>query len=158
NFGMVFALLAAMLMNAALASEKAQLTRDETALREPHPGAPQAFSLKQGQRVTVSDRRGYWYRVERDEKGEGWVPLFSLMLDGAPKNPPLLRARARTSVMGVRGLDESALTEAKPDPAAVEKLESYAARPEELDQANFAADTEGSLVPILPPADGGAEN
>lgn len=115
------------------------LTVRDTPLRDaPRTDAAELKRLPADTPLTIEHRQGAWYQVRGEAGLAGWVPMLSLRLAGeARRGRDLgLGALANTvstgrsgaaSTTGVRGLDEESLRNADADPAAVTRLESYAA-------------------------------
>lgn len=123
------------------AAETGKLLTETELKREPFIDATTLKKLQPDSEVGVLKRQGGWMQVQPAEGEAGWVKLVSLKLgdgSGAKGDSGLgaLWNAARsgrsgstgvTVASGVRGLDAEALSNAKPDPAAVEKLKGFAA-------------------------------
>jgi hypothetical protein len=105
------------------ASDIGLVSRDTELFSRPAPTAEPLAHLHAGDRVTLTDRQGPYYRTQAAGQA-GWLPLFDLRLSSLesvkPKSPSRYIIRTRSAVMGVRGLDEVDLKAAKPDPSALE--------------------------------------
>ena len=124
-----------------------------TPLREsPAAQAPRSGrSLAKDESVRVLELSGRWAQVRQDDGFQGWVPAADLKLgDAAPTGggvgqaagswlrsiTGLLSPREQEPVtqgtvgLGIRGLDKSDIAQAKPDPAAVDRMSRFQAGPE----------------------------
>jgi hypothetical protein len=93
--------------------------------------------LAENTAVETLERKGGWTKV-KTKSGEGWVKMLSLRYGGpgAAKrgdsglaqavNVARSGASGTQVTTGVRGLDETDIKTAKPSPAELKKLESYA--------------------------------
>ena len=88
--------------------------------------------------VDAGDRSGGWVKVRTSSGAEGWVKMLALRYGGpgAAKrgdsgisqaiNVARTGASGTQVTTGVRGLDETDIKTARPNPAELKKLESYA--------------------------------
>ncbi|MCC7442510.1 MAG: M48 family metalloprotease [Bdellovibrionales bacterium] len=110
------------------------LIRSEALRATPAPEGAELTSVGSDARVTLLERQGAWWKIRLEDRKEGWVNLFSVRPE-LKRSPKRVEVKNRSAVMGVRGLDEVALTEAKPDPEQLKLLDSYVAT--EADLAGF---------------------
>jgi hypothetical protein len=144
----ILLLVLAGLTSSVHASEPGTASRNADLLAAPAPGAAVAGKVKDGQSVTLIQRQGMWYQASTPEKAQGWLPLFDVRLASEPvRRPPQVRTTTRTAVMGVRGLDEVALEEAKPDEAQLAQLEKNAAKASDL--LGFERSGKSVLHPVM---------
>jgi hypothetical protein len=135
-----FALLLAA-AGQALAVESGYTLRPTELKSEPFVDAKTLATLPEKTQVEILSRQGAWMQVRtRDGKDQGWVRMLSVRL-GDPNQKPgsgsILsaigvgnRPRPQTTATvttGVRGFSEEDLKEAKPSPAEVDRMESFAA-------------------------------
>ena len=147
-------LLALLLLIPLLASaEPATVIRATELKQAPASDAATVAQLPENAAVEALERQGGWTRI-RAGSAEGWVRMLALRYGaGAPKagDTGLTQlfnvARTGTSgtqvTTGVRGLDAQMLATAQPNPAALAKLQDFAA--DRGAAAGFAA--EGKLAP-----------
>jgi hypothetical protein len=133
----LFALL--LLAPALCLAEPASVIRATELKQQPASDAAAAGQLAENAKVDALERKGGWTRVKAEGGAEGWVRMLALRYAGAGDArqgdsgvAQLLNvARGGTSgtqvTTGVRGLDAEQLANARPNPAELKKLESYAA-------------------------------
>jgi hypothetical protein len=91
--------------------------------------------------VQILDRRGAWYEVTSSSGWRGWLRMASIKLTSltqAKSSSSSAASLGATPVIGVRGMDEGSLARAQPDYAALNKLKTYRATPQDADR--FAAE------------------
>jgi hypothetical protein len=132
------AVLAAVLGVAPLlaAGEPATLARAVELKKTPATDAAKVADLAENAAVDALERNGGWVRVKTAAGAEGWVKLLALRYGGPARAgdsgiaQALNVARTGSSgtqvTTGVRGLDEAMIAAAKPNPAELKKLQSYA--------------------------------
>src|SRR5688572_5909481 len=131
----------------ASAQEQAVLERDAALLTEPRNGAPVVAQLKQGASGEVIARKGAWVNL-RTPSGSGWLFSFNVRFQapgtaGAPAArapaPVASGPRRVTATIGIRGLDEEDMRQARFDASQMRLLDQYAASKQ--DAANAARDS-----------------
>lgn len=120
------------------AQEEAYVIRETELKAKPYSDAQTLFMLPARSKVIVLQRRASWNQVKSGTT-TGWVKMLSLQLargtstrraDGGLRslfNVARTGSSGATVTTGVRGLSEEQLTNAKPNPAALEELDRYAA-------------------------------
>ena len=146
---MRFLLLLAWLPLAALA-EPANLIRATELKQAPAADAATLATLPENAAVEALERQGGWTRVKAGA-AEGWVRMLALRYGATAKSGDSGASQlfnvARTGssgtqvTTGVRGLDETQLANARPNPAELAKMKEFAA--DRNAAAGFAA--EGKL-------------
>ena len=140
-------------------AEPATVIRATELKKEPATDAATVAQLAENATVDALERQGGWTRIKAGAN-EGWVKMLALRYTaagGAAKagdtglQQAFNVARSGSSgtqvTTGVRGLDESQLATARPNPAELAKLNTYTA---DKAAANaFAA--EGKLMPAAVP-------
>lgn len=138
--------------SAVCAAEFARTIRATELKAEPYSDARTLESLPQHSRVEVLQRRSGWTQVKTATAG-GWVKMLSLQLEagtqdrrgdsglGALFNVAASGKSGSTVTTGVRGLSEEQLTNAQPDPKALQAAKRYAVSKQEAER--YAA--EGKL-------------
>lgn len=118
--------------------EEAYVIRETELKAKPYSDAQTLFMLPARSKVIVLQRRASWNQVKSGTT-TGWVKMLSLQLargtstrraDGGLRslfNVARTGSSGATVTTGVRGLSEEQLTNAKPNPAALEELDRYAA-------------------------------
>jgi len=149
---MRFLLLLVFLLPIACAAEPATVIRATDLKQDPATDAPTVAQLPENTAVDALERKGGWTRVKA-AGGEGWVKMLSLRYGGTARagdsgvSQLFNVARTGTSgtqvTTGVRGLDEEQIATARPNPAELKKLQSYAQTRDA--SSGFAA--EGKLRP-----------
>ncbi len=138
------ALAIALAAAAPAAAVESGYTLRPTELKDkPFVDAETVATLPEKTQVEIVTRQGAWMQVRtKDAKSQGWVRMLSVRL-GDPNQKPgggnILsaigvgsRTRPQTTATvttGVRGFSEEDLKGAKPNPAEVDKMESYSADP-----------------------------
>ena len=129
-------------------AEPATLLRASELKAQPASDAPTVTQLAADAAVDAGERSGGWVRVKTASGAEGWVKMLALKYGGpgvARKGDTGLTQAinvARTGASGtqvttgVRGLDETDIQAARPNPAELKKLEGYAASKQ--NSASFA--------------------
>ena len=150
-------LLVFLLLMPVLAwAEPATVIRATELKKEPATDAATVAQLAENAPVDALERQGGWTRVKAGAN-EGWVKMLALREPGTAGGAArsgdsgLTQAFnvARTGssgtqvTTGVRGLDESQLANARPNPAELAKMSSFAA--DRNAASAFAA--EGKLMP-----------
>lgn len=118
----------------------ATVIRGTTLYAEPYSDAQVIGSLKAKQQVAITQRKGGWYRVMRDD-ARGWLRMSHVRFgthNGDSRNGEGLKQTLRflstgrsgadgvTVATGIRGLDAADVANARPNHRAVNKLDSYA--------------------------------
>jgi hypothetical protein len=134
----------------ASAQEQAVLERDAALLTEPRNGAPVVAQLRQGTSGEVIARKGAWVNL-RTASGSGWLFSFNVRFQApgtagavgnpAARAPPAAASGPRrvTPTIGIRGLDEEDMRQARFDASQMKLLDQYAASKQ--DAANTARDS-----------------
>jgi hypothetical protein len=119
-------------------AEPATLLRASDLKAQPATDAATVTQLAVDAAVDAGERNGGWVRVKTQAGAEGWVKMLALRYGGpgvAKRGDSGLAqavnvARSGASgtqvTTGVRGLDETDINTARPNPAELKKLESYA--------------------------------
>jgi hypothetical protein len=97
----------------------------------PVPDAAITMEFKQGAKVTVLDRKGFWYQIDSGGQ-KGWLKVTEVKLDSGESATAGLAAFATgrgstgnvVSASGSRGLSAEELTTAKPDEAALAQVDA----------------------------------
>ena len=118
-------------------AEPATLVRASDLKAQPASDAATVAQLAADAAVDAGERSGGWVRVKSGAGAEGWVKMLSLKYGGpgvAKRGDTGLTQAinvARTGASGtqvttgVRGLDETDINTARPNPAELKKLEGY---------------------------------
>jgi hypothetical protein len=150
-------LLAVLLFVPLLAwAEPATVVRATDLKKDPATDAATIAQLAENAAVDALERQGGWTRVKAGAN-EGWVKMLALRYGGPAKSgdtglqQAFNVARTGSSgtqvTTGVRGLDESQLANARPNPAELARLNTFTA---DKAAANAFA-TEGKLMPAAVP-------
>ncbi len=149
------ALVCLMLLTLALAAEVAQVVTSVELKKEPFSDASTAAKLPAQSLVNVLKRQGAWVNVKPATGEQGWLKMSAIKLtdgktsvDGKKSDNGLgtlfdLGKKSRSAsngvavTTGIRGMSEEELRNASPNPAAVSKMDSFAAS--SSDGQNFAA-------------------
>jgi hypothetical protein len=133
-------------------AEPATVVRPTELKSEPATDAATVAQLAENAVVDALERKGGWTRIKAGAN-EGWVKMLALRLGGPAKagdtglSQAFNVARTGSSgtqvTTGVRGLDEAQLANARPNPAELAKLDTYAT--DRGAASTFAA--EGKLMP-----------
>jgi hypothetical protein len=119
-------------------AEPATLVRASELKAQPASDAATVTQLAVDAAVDAGDRSGGWVKVRTSSGAEGWVKMLALRYGGpgAAKrgdsgisqaiNVARTGASGTQVTTGVRGLDETDIKTARPNPAELKKLESYA--------------------------------
>ncbi|OAI51085.1 hypothetical protein AYO46_01895 [Betaproteobacteria bacterium SCGC AG-212-J23] len=142
-------LLLALFLAPLLAhAEPAIVVRASELKAQPATDAATVTQLAADAAVDAGERSGGWVRIKTSSGAEGWVKMLSLRYGGpgAGKkgdtgltqaiNVARTGASGTQVTTGVRGLDEADIRTARPNPAELKKLESYAESKQ--DSAGFA--------------------
>jgi hypothetical protein len=131
-------LIAVLLAPLLAQAEPATLARASELKAQPATDAATVTQLAADAAVDAGERNGGWVRIKTQSGAEGWVKMLSLRYGGpgAAKrgdsglaqavNVARSGASGTQVTTGVRGLDETDIKTAKPSPAELKKLESYA--------------------------------
>ena len=149
------ALVSLMLPTLALAAEVAQVISSVDLKKEPYSDAIIATKLPAQSLVSVLKRQGAWVNVKPATGDQGWLKMSAIKLtdgktsvDGKKTDNGLgtlfdlgKKSRSASSGLavttGIRGMSEEELRKASPNPAAVSKMDSFAAS--NADSQSFAA-------------------
>ena len=131
-------LIALLLVPLLARAEPATLVRASELKAQPATDAATVTQLAADAAVDAGERSGGWVRVKTQSGAEGWVKMLTLKYGG----PGVVKrgdtgltqainvARSGASgtqvTTGVRGLDETDINTARPNPAELKKLEGYA--------------------------------
>ena len=119
-------------------AEPATLLRASDLKAQPASDAATVTALATDAAVDAGERSGGWVRVKTQAGAEGWVKMLALRYGGpgAAKrgdsglaqavNVARSGASGTQVTTGVRGLDETDINTAKPNPAELKRLEGYA--------------------------------
>src|SRR5690349_7192237 len=129
-------LLLLLLIPVLASAEPATVVRATELKKDPATDAATVAQLTENASVDALERQGGWTRVKAGPN-EGWVKMLALRYGGPAKSGDSGLAQAfnvaRTGssgtqvTTGVRGLDESQLVNAKPNPAELAKLNTFTA-------------------------------
>lgn len=114
----------------ALAAEKGVMRYSADLMAAPFRDARVVSSLKEKQRLVVTERRGAWLSITtEDGKLKGWVRLHQVSVgDGTityVRNTGRSGSSGLVATTGIRGLQAGQLKDAKPNEAELQKLNSY---------------------------------
>jgi hypothetical protein len=131
-------LIALLLVPLLAQAEPATLVRASDLKAQPATDAGTVTQLAADAAVDAGERNGGWVRVKTQGGAEGWLKMLVLRYGGpgvakrgdSGLNQAINVARTGASgtqvTTGVRGLDETDINTAKPNPAELKKLEGYA--------------------------------
>lgn len=134
----------------ALAAESGVVVRASQLLAAPYSDADSRGILRGEAQVEILERRGGWYHVRSDDGRDGWLRLSSIRLGQAEEEEEggfwaslfsftgRSQMRTASATTGIRGLSEEEINAAEPNPAAVERLATFA--PDDADTQRFAAE------------------
>ncbi len=125
-------------------AEQTGVTRDNVDMRAaPYRDANLITQLPKETKVSVIGRRGGWAKINIEAHGQGWVRLHKIRLGDSTEHKKssflgisrLWRsattgrsgATGLTATTGIRGMDDKALKDAKPNPEALKSLETFQA-------------------------------
>lgn len=148
---------------AASAATPGTVTRDTELKAEPFVDARTLAALRAKSPVSIVERRGGWLRVTAAGK-PGWVRLLHVSSQPAAAGGQATRelesaARVATGragtgniavTTGIRGLNTEELRGAQPDPAELQRLESYGADAAQANAYAAANRLERRQVPYPP--------
>ncbi|MEK6550438.1 MAG: SH3 domain-containing protein [Pseudomonadota bacterium] len=131
----VLAVFLGLMTGAALAAEKGIMRYSADLMAAPFRDAKVVTSLREKQRLVISERRGAWLNVTTDDrKFKGWVRLHQVSVgDGNPGRSWNVRDTGRSgasglvATTGIRGLQAGQLKNATPNEAELQKLNGYRA-------------------------------
>lgn len=136
---------------APAAAQQVVLERDSPLYSEPRLESARVAELKQGAAAEVLGKQGAWLRVKTPD-AVGWLFSFNVRFQskaseaGEGGGGAVLgrlfgprRSVAVTSTIGIRGLEEEDLRQARFDAGQMKLLESYAASKEAAERAARAA-------------------
>ncbi len=141
KIGILVFLLSAGLISASHAAETGYTLKATEVKDNPFLDAVTLVTLAEKTTVEILNRSGAWMKVKSPDGKQGWIRMLSVRLGTPGQKPPgggsLLSAlgfanRPRpagssTVTTGVRGFSEEDLAAAKPNPAELEKMKSFAA-------------------------------
>jgi len=119
-------------------AEPATLVRASDVKAQPATDAATVTQLAADAAVDAGERSGGWVRVKTQAGAEGWMKMLALRYGGPgvakrgdsglaqAVNVARTGASGTQVTTGVRGLDETDINAAKPNPAELKKLEGYA--------------------------------
>jgi hypothetical protein len=119
-------------------AEPATLVRASELKAQPATDSATVTQLAADSPLDARERSGGWVRVKTSAGAEGWVKMLALRYGGpgAAKrgesgiaqaiNVARTGASGTQVTTGVRGLDETDINTARPNPAELKKLEGYA--------------------------------
>ncbi len=154
----VLAVFLGLMSGAALAAEKGVMRYSADLMAAPFRDAKVVTSLKEKQRLEISERRGAWLNVTTDDrKHKGWVRLHQVSVgDGSPGRTWNVRDTGRSgasglvATTGIRGLQAGQLKDAKPNEAELQKLNSYRANDAQAREHAAQGGLKDAPVPELP--------
>lgn len=134
-------LIVALLLSADLQAGQAAVTLRDSILRAtPHSDAATVSKLKAKTSLQILQRKGGWYQARDGKRHTGWIRMSHIRIgegkSSGGKGGGLAQtlnflssgrsgASGVTVATGIRGLDSADVSNAKPDHAAVKKLDSY---------------------------------
>lgn len=146
------------------AGESGQAVANTDLKSEPFTDAKTVGTLNAKAAVDVIKRQGGWLQVKSADGTSGWVKMTGIKLDGSGvaksgdsglANAISVAQTGRsgntgvTVATGVRGLTPDDLKNAKPDPDAVKKLDSYTAGKSEAESFARSANISKHTVAYL---------
>jgi SH3 domain-containing protein len=134
-----------LLIPMAYAAETGYTLKPTDVRDKPFLDATTVATLPEKTVVEILLRQGGWMQIKSTDGKQGWIRLLSVALGSPDKKPQtsgnMLSALSfgsrptpstnSTVTTGVRGFSEEDLAKAKPNPAEVEKMKSFAATKEE---------------------------
>ncbi len=134
-----------LLIPMAYAAETGYTLKSTDVRDKPFFDATTVATLPEKTVVEILLRQGGWMQIKSTDGKQGWIRLLSVALGSPDKKPQtsgnMLSALSlgsrpapstnSTVTTGVRGFSEEDLAKAKPNPAEVEKMKSFAATKEE---------------------------
>lgn len=149
-------LLALLFACGVAAAQTVMLEHDAQLLASPSAGARVVASLKKGTTGELLARKGAWVNV-KTQAGTGWVNSFNVREQAASGAPALgnivapRRKTVTTATIGIRGLEAEDLKSARIDPQQVKLLDTYAASPQEAQEAAQATGLSAARVEYFKP-------
>lgn len=140
NRGLLLTLSLLLLAPALSAQEEAVALRDTTLRAEPHSDAAAITTIKAKSKLQILQRKGGWYQARDNSQKSGWLRMSHIRLGSGSSDGSAGGGLAQTLnflstgrsgasgvtvATGIRGLDAADVSKAKPDHAAVKKLDSY---------------------------------
>jgi hypothetical protein len=160
-------LMVCALASSAAATEYGQTVSATDLKAQPSADAAALATLPQNTRVELLKRQGAWYEVKAANVAElGWLRMLNVRGEGGAKSGgggsglAALSSMARTGssgtavATGVRGLSETDLSNARPDPAELRELEGFAADPQQAREFAAQVPLQAQSVQYLPPPQG----
>jgi uncharacterized protein YgiM (DUF1202 family) len=152
-------------LSLAVQADPAQVIRATELKDKPFSDALTLLPLAEQARVEVLAREGGWYQVQAEGK-RGWVRMTALRLgDGSAKSGDsgvgsalqfLSTGRSGSSgvtvATGVRGLDAADITNAVPNPRAVDSLDKLAIAPDDARRYAAQENLQAQSIAYLPDA------
>ncbi len=142
-------LLLAALPLAALADTPGSLIRASELKAKPFIDAATVTSLPDNAPLTVIGNQGGWSQVKTKDGSTGWVRLLNIKLtkadDGRSDGNTLSQiggvirtgTTKSAATTGAKGLTKEDIANSRPNPAEVQKLETFKLKPTDIDR--FAA-------------------
>lgn len=121
------AFLCAVLMACGIASaQQVTISRDSKLFSEPKTGSAAVGELKQGTSAEVIGKQGAFVQVQSGGT-TGWTFSFNVNYGnaGPATATPTPKARAGTSTIGIRGLEEEDLKKAQFDAKQLDALDAF---------------------------------
>ena len=146
------------------AARESGITRSAVDLMAtPYRDAKPAGQLPANTTVDILERRGGWMRISTKGKS-GWAKLHQVRVGAGPEAKKsgglaVLKNVSQTgrsgsqgivATTGIRGMSAEELKNAKPDPAAVKKVDGYSVTTSQAREYAKAAGLKESNVPALP--------
>ena len=132
------------MMSYSVAQQSGKMTKGADLLSEPSLNSSKVVSVKSGQTVAILEKKGFWIKVQTDNKS-GWTKLSDVELPSIDikKIDPMSTGRASSgnivNTAGVRGLSPDELKNAKPNSAAVDQAAQISQSVAIADITNFAS-------------------
>ena len=170
--GWLSAMILAFAMPGAVLAEPVTMERDSVVYAEPRAGAGVAGNLGKGAAAETVTRQGGWLQVKAGEV-TGWVYSFNVRFgavgagsgEGSGAGSALGRIFAPrqrvnvTATIGIRGLEEEDLKQARFDEAQMRQLDGFAATREQAAARAASTGLDAVQVEYLgqAPAAGGSQ-
>lgn len=172
TFGWLSAMILTFAIPGTVLAEPVTLERDSVVYTEPRAGAGVAGNLSKGTAAEAVARQGGWLQVKAGEV-RGWLYSFNVRFgavsagsgEGSGAGSALGRIFAPrqrvnvTATIGIRGLEEEDLKQARFDEAQIKQLDGFAATREQAEARAASAGLDAVQVEYLgqAPAAGGSQ-
>jgi uncharacterized protein YgiM (DUF1202 family) len=125
-----------------------KVVRNTDIRQKPFLDAPVVAPVRSGTAVTLQNRQGAWLQVKTADGKTGWIKLLNVQTEGGVSTGQGISqttaalsslyktgSSGTTVTTGVKGLSKEQITQAKPNPAEVEKMKQYAVSAQEAERA-----------------------